>query len=231
MKTQQVTKRTPSVILDSSVSYVQLDRNRLLCVGTENKSSIVYLVELPSLQFSRLLPQSTPRSNTGLVKVKAHIYAFGGDNLRSCEKMEIETKHWTHCGNMTHPRNSFTPCLFRSLIYLASNQLIAVETFDPESETFAVLPVSIPPTKEKKASVTFIYNGELCYLDSYSQRMARWKIDTEREFRITNERIFNSKSPAKRFLISGSLALLVGSSHVYHFSLETYSLVKKIEFR
>jgi hypothetical protein len=44
---------------------------------------------------------------------------------------------------MQHPRHSFTPCTFKHLIYLAkvTNLSITMESFDPKTDIFLVLPV------------------------------------------------------------------------------------------
>lgn len=73
---------------------------------------------------------------------------------------------------MTHPRSHFTPCLYRSLLYLASatKDLRAVEVFNPETEAFGVLPVALPAQlRLENASVAFIVNEELCLLTEARQ--------------------------------------------------------------
>lgn len=226
VESHQFTRHTLSVDFGNGGSYAMLDRNRLLCLGAHPPSSAVYLLELPSFQLNPLPSLSTPRSGAGVANVNAYIYAFGGwDNhsrLRSCEKMDLSSKCWTHCGDMTHPRSSFTPCLHRSLLYLAAAStpdVWEIETFDPETETFAVLPVSLPPELTlKQASVAFIANEELCLL-TCGRQLARWKIDTESEFRLSwGESIWSNQQP----LIVGPVVLIACRGGVVHFSLKIY---------
>lgn len=59
-------------------------------------------------------------------------------------------------------------------------------TFNPESETFAVLPITLPPELTLYGgSVTFIYKDKLCVLTG-NRELLRWKVDKERKFRFTN---------------------------------------------
>ena len=161
---------------------------------------------------------------------------FGGTdgkvNLRSCEKMDLSDKRWTDIWSMTHARGSFTPCHFRSLLYLVScwregGRSPPVETFNPVTEAFTVLPITLPPQLTLSGrSVSFVANEELCVL-TYEKQMARWKVDTEREFRLsdTGEVMWSLQQP----VIVGSLLLIACEGGVKQFSLETYTYVKFIE--
>ena len=82
--------------------------------------------------------------------MNVNFFVFGGrngDNLSSCEKMQLSDQRWTQINSMNYPRSYFTPCQFRSLLYLASayDDHKKVETFNAETETFAEPPVSLPP--------------------------------------------------------------------------------------
>ena len=116
---------------------------------------------------------------------------------RICEKMQFIDQCWTQINSMNHPRSHFTPCHFRSLLYLASTYSSKVETFNAEAETFAVLPVSLP-VLSSIWSVAFIARGELCLLTEKNE-MARWKIETECEFHIsqTNKASSSTQQPQR----------------------------------
>jgi hypothetical protein len=101
-----------------------------------------------------------------------------------------------------------------------------VETFHPESETFTVLPISLPPQLTLGGgSVAFVFNNELCVLTENKQ-MLRWKVDTETEFRLseTGNVMWSNQQP----LIVGSLLLIAASGCVTQFSLETFSYIKRV---
>jgi len=228
IQSQNVSTGTLSVNLDGG-SFIEAGRNQLLCVGgTYPSSSAVHSLDLSSFQLSPLPFLSTPRVFAGLAKVNAHFYVLGGFNeineerLGSCEKMQLSDTRWTQISSMKHPRGYFTPCHFRSLLYLASAGVQAVETFNADTEVFAVLPVSLPPQLRARPSVAFIAHGELCLVTGNKQ-MARWKIETEREFRLydTKQGSCSTQQP----LLVGSLVLIASCREVQKFSLETYSFL------
>ena len=227
VQSQQLTKHTLSVNFGYGGSYIECDKDTLLCVGGFPASSKVYSLNLSSFQLTSLPSLSTPRSSPGLAKVNTQFYAFGGyadpTSLSSCEKMQLSDKRWTPISSMNHPRAYFTPCHFRALLYLVSPATTkAVETFNPEKQSFTVLPVSLPPDLRDRRSVAFIANEELCVLTNDKQ-MVRWKIDCEREFRLSNttQDSWSNQQP----LIVGSLVLIACKGAVQRFSLETYSFL------
>ena len=185
----------------------------------------MYQLNLLSFQLSPLPSLGTPRRDAGIAKVNNRIYVFGGadaakHNLRSCEKIDLSEKRWTSIGSMTHCRGSFTPCHFRSLLYLVACWVSSsVETFNPKRDTFAVLSVSLPRQLTfGGGSVSFVVDEELCVLTDEKQ-MLRWKIDAEREFRlsITEKVMWSNQQPR----ILGSQLLIACQGQVMQFSLGT----------
>jgi len=229
VKSQQVTRRTLPLNFGLGGSYVELDRNRLLCLGADSPSSAVYSLDLLSFQLSALPGLLAPVRYPGVAKMRSHIYLFGGNDgqvaLRTCAKMSLADQIWTGIRSMVHPRAGFTPCLFRSLLYLVSAAKAAektIETFNSESEIFTVLSISLPPLlKTGMASVAFIANGELCLLTD-AQQMARWIIDTKQEFRLSNTvRCWSGQQP----LVVGKQVLIAHCGEVRRIDLETYSFL------
>lgn len=229
IQSQQFSEHTLSVNFGVGGSCIQADRNTLLCVGANPASSAVYLLTLSTFQLSPLPSLFTPRDSAGLAKVNAHFYVLGGYNgggvLSSCEKMKLADKCWTRMSRMTHPRVAFTPCHYGSLLYIVSSNQEAnrtVETFNAETETFTLFPVSLPQELRFTMSVAFIAYGELCILTDEKQ-IALWNIDTEREFRLfnTDRWSWSCQQP----LIVGSFVLIAYKGEVQKFSLETYSFL------
>ena len=145
---------------------------------------------------------------------------FGKWSLSSCEKMQLSDQHWTQISNMLYPRASFTPCHFRSLLYLASASIHKkVETFNAATETFTVLPITLPSLLTPTTSVAFIANGELCLLTKCKQ-MARWKVETECDFRLS--RTSRSSWSTQQSARVGSLVFIAYFGTVQEFSLDTY---------
>ena len=100
-----------------------------------------------------------------------------------------------------------------------------METFNPLTLSFTVLPISLPPQlRVGGGSVAFVVDEELRVLTD-DRQMLRWKA-TEREFRISNtEEVMWSNQPP---LIVGSMVLIVSCGGVDQFSLDTYSFIKHI---
>jgi len=209
-------------------SCIEIDANTLLCVGASPDSSAVFALDLSSFQLQSWPSLVTPRRDVGLAKVKTQFYVFGGHygktTLSSCEKMVLADQYWSEMNSMHYPRAAFTPCHFNSLLYLVSANIYAqrtIETFNADTHTFALLPISLPDSLIINVdSVAFVADGELCLLTNCKQ-MARWKIQTEREFRVlgTNRNIWSRQQP----LIIGSFAFIAYKLKVLKFNLQTYS--------
>ena len=235
VESQQITRHSLSVNFDKGGSFVQLDCMNLLCVGANPASAAVYELNLTTFQQTALPEMTTPRNAPGIAKVASHIYVFGGVGsagyLTTCEKMDITDKQWVStANNMLYPRISFTPCHHRALLYLVCSRNEAnrtIETFHPETEVFALLPIQLPSEIQIGwASVAFVVNGELCLLTD-NQQMARWKVDSEHEFRVENTgtTCFSTQQP----LVMGSVVLIAYQGGVRQFSLETYSFTKYVK--
>ena len=221
---QHITSHVLSVDFGEGGSHVQVDRNTLMCIGAQSASSNAYSLDLRSFQLTPLPSLGTPRNFAGVAMANSYIYVFGGRGLSSCEKMQLPSKPWAPISSMKCTRYGFTPCSFRELFYLVSADPESkgiVETFYPNTETFAALPVS-HSLGSCNWSVAFIANGELCIL-TYGNKMARWLIDSERGFRIsdTTTSPWSNQQP----LIVGSEVLISWSGSVHKFSLQTYGFV------
>ena len=113
-----------------------------------------------------------------------------------------------------------------SLFYLAGTYAKdhrAVESFSPLTESFTVLPISLPAQLQLCwNSVSFIANGELCVLTNNKQ-MARWRVESESEFRLMDidRKCWSNQQP----VIVGTQALIALEGRVVKFSLETYSFL------
>lgn len=222
----QISRSTFSVDFGGGGSFIELDKNTLLCLGAVPASAAVYLLDLVSF---RLSPQSslcTPRCSPGVAKVTTCVYVFGSAgasdvNSRTCEKMEVADMRWQELSSrMACSRGGFTPCTFRFLLYLVSCCRY-VETFDPASELFSTLSIYLPPQLQlDSSSVAFIVNEELCLLTGKKQ-MARWKINSEREFRLSDIGIavWSNQQP----VVVGALVLIACAGGVVHFNMVNYS--------
>lgn len=219
----QSTQHTLSVDFGDGGSYIAINKTTVLCVGSARASTAVYGLDLYSAQLTSLPPLLTARTAVGIAKAATFVYIFGGcdsssNELDSCEKYRIADMQALSLGSMRYRRSRFTPCSFRGLIYLACAYPRTLESFSPETETFTVLPLSLPPSIKLGASVAFVANGELCILTAAKQ-MARCYLESESQFRVTNtERYFGSTQPP---LLVDSTVLIACKGKVLKLSLDT----------
>lgn len=219
LKTQQITQHTLSKSTGYA-GYIEVD-GTLMIVGEE-----VLTLDLHTFKISTLAPLLTPRYCPGVAKVHNDVLAFGGLNaLKVCEKWSLLHTRWTPLPDMHYARGGFTPCHFKLLIYLAATypDHRAVETFSPQTEIFTVLPVSLPPQLSLNcSSVAFVAFGELCIL-TYNKQIARWRIQSESEFRVSNtdRECYSNQQP----LMLRNEMLIASCGRVVKLSLETYSFL------
>lgn len=156
---------------------------------------------------------------------------FGGwdaskHGVRSCEKWTDSGRPSLMIGNMTYPRAYFAPAHYRGLIYLVSTKgkdLRSIETFNPDSEIFSVLAVSLPNELILGgASIAFVYNRELCVLTERKQ-LVRWNLNTN-ECRMyeTDRQCWSNQQP----LIVGKEVFIAWAGKLLQFSMESYSFVE-----
>jgi len=188
LTTQQITHRTlpDELNLGNEGSYIALDTHTLLCLGASPPSTAVYELHLCSLQLTPLPPLHTPRRAAGVAKTSHFVYVFGGLQVKSCEKYALRDKQWLPLRDMKYQRSSFTPCTFRSLIYLpCPRTTLIIESFSLETETFAELPVTLPAVMNMNRSVAFVSGGELCVL-THCGHLGWCKLDSDREFHLVS---------------------------------------------
>lgn len=208
-------------------SYIQVDSQTLFCLGAKPVSASVYSLDLPSMKFTVLDSLLTPRDAAGVAKANNTVYVFGGRSspvevIQSCEKYGLRDRMWWALGNMHEARFSFTPCIFKTLIYLPfSPHSLSIETFSPATETFTDLSLFFPPGLKENSSVSFVVNGELCILTSGKQ-MARWRIETDTIVRLfsTDRECWSSQPP----LIVGSL-IFIGNNYNLRERVEKFSII------
>ena len=203
--------------------YIQVDRITVLIVGKQ-----VMTLDLLTLQITPLASLSTPRNFVGVAQVDNTVFAFGGSGSDYspsvlCEKGSVLPTRWTPLPPMHYARSCFTPCFFKSLLYLVSTWAKEVESFSPHTETFTVLSVSLPAQIQLNSpSVAFVANGELV-LQTSRKQMARWKIGCEAHFRVSAlDRGCCSYHPP---LIVGTEVYIANEAKVGKWSLETERFV------
>ena len=229
VQTQQTLKNQLAVDFGAGGSYLEMGGNQLLCLGGDPATTATYLLDLVSYQLTKLPPLCEPRRACGVARVAQVVYAFGGFDDKKVLQTASEKSSsltWQSIGCMHHPRAWFTPCEYRSQLYLlatCSPNYTQVETFSPEIDAFKVLSIVLPPQLLfNRRSVAFVVNGELCFL-TVNKQMARWKIGKESEFRLEDiDRGCGSAQQPRRV---GDLVLIADVGEVLKFSLNTYSFL------
>jgi hypothetical protein len=209
----------------AGTSYIQVDRETLVCLGGLPSSTDVSELNLSDMELSPMPSLHTPRAYAGAAEVASVIYVFGGQNssyegLKSCEK--YEDCQWFPLNNMQEQRHGFTPCTFRGLIYLPCAFTSVIEAFSPETELFSLLSVSFPIQLSKWLSVSFVARGNLCVLTGGKQ-LWQWKIGSRRKYRLsaTEWSCWSSQPPR----VMDSQVLIVNNGKVERFSLESYTFI------
>ena len=225
--TNQITRQTLPINLGNSGSSIQLDSDAVFCLGGQPVCFQAYLLNLATNSCSNLPHLPTPRSYAGLAKAGDFVYVFGGTDqydhaLNTCEQFSVGENAWRSAGTMNICRAAFSPCYYSSFIYLVSawgSYSKEVETYQPASEMFRVLPVALPNTLASGCSVAFVSNGEICLLTDKGQ-MALWKVAEEMEFRVevTNKACCSTQTP----MVRDSWVLINAGGELCKFSLETY---------
>ena len=225
LNTQQSTQKDLPVNFGHECSYIAIDKHTLLCIGAFPDYKSVYQLEVPSLQLTFLPSLRSPREAAGVAKTSQFVYVFGGIPCKeSCEKYSLTEKTSLPLSSiMRYGRCYFTPCSLWALIYLPCPFTTPIiESFNPGTEVFTELPVSLPRHMKDLFSVAFIAQGELHVLTE-NKLMAVWKIESESSFRLSHvDRECASTQPP---LIAGSLVLIAYHGNVMKFSLESYSFV------
>lgn len=198
--------------------------NVVLCFGGSPASTAVYSLTIGSFELQPQRQLNAPRKAPGLAKANGFIYVFGGNDssnttLNSCEKWSMRNQ--SMISSMAHPRAFFVPCTLRRLIYLVSADAHkAIETFDLDTETCSLLPVTLPAQLEKgKYSVAFIAKGELVLLTSGKQ-VARWEMES---VIVTVGRTDRSCWSGQLPVVVGNQVLVACEGCVEKFNLETYA--------
>jgi hypothetical protein len=231
IETHKTTQHPISVDFGEGGSYIELCQEAAICVGGYPPTTAAYELDLGSFQLRRLAPLSTTLSAPGLAKSSQCVYVFGGwsgfANLNCCEKYCLVDRKWRTLGDMAYPRAYFTPCHHRFLIYLVSNSSEdhrAIESFNSQTEGFAVLSLSLPlHLKLGLGSVAFVADGELCLM-TYRKQLVRWNVESDGEIRLIEAERWCCSTQAPR--VRKSEVLIACCGQVVRLSLETYTFLQ-----
>ena len=230
LSTRNISQVSLSVTFTDGTSYIDIDHSTLLCLGGYPSCTDVYALHLHSAQLNTCPALTDSRCATGAVRWGNCVYAMGGIDragglMSSCEKWQTNAERWTEIAPMRYPRAYFTPCRHESLLYLLSTKSKdhrAIETFNPATETFSLLAVSLPPQlKLSAASVSFVCDGELCLL-THKKQLVRWQVNgTELRLSEVQKRCWATQLP----IVLGNEVLIAYMGRVMTLSLESYTFL------
>ena len=175
---------------------VTLATNRVFVCGgltfggnTHAAASFAYLIDgsevrsLPNLKQSRVAP--------GVAARQKKVYVFGGrigsSPLNACESMDVEDAQWRRLACMRSARCFFNPCWCRDVLYLCGGTTRHCESFNPLSETFTKLSLTL---EEESETTTVLHNDEIVILTK--QTIVRY---SSQEQKVVRDRRPKSSMP------------------------------------
>lgn len=225
----QVAERTIKAKIVAGSVYCPTDNLTVLVLAANPPSSSVYEVDIAMNETAIQPDMAKARAWPGVLLHGVWLYVFGGDTpgLKSCEKFNLATSRWSSLPNMKTPKSAFSPCEHRGEVYLPCVrwEQKALESFSLAKQQFQLLRPKLPFTMVD--SVAFHYAGELIVVARKVIQMARWKIGSEEEFRVSGyfkqENSALSKTP---LVVKGKLGFFINAENgnLSLFDLETCSL-------
>ena len=166
--------------LSASVSeiyrYCLVSKASLIAVGGMKAISI----SLNNADVTQLQPPKVEHAHPGVIAVAQEVYVFGG-NYPNCEKLSRDLV-WSNLPSMNKARHSFSPCLYRGEIYLASYESLDIEVFSLKTASFRVLPVRFPANSNN--STSFII-GDLLTIITCNKQLAELDLGAGTGFSVT----------------------------------------------
>ena len=212
-------------IVDGSC-YCQTESSKLLVFAANPPTASAFELDFLHNITTPLPAMTKSRAWAGLFAHGVWVYVFGGDapELKTCEKFNRATGHWSILPKMNKGRNAFTPCEHRGDLYLPCVRWEhkTLESFSLAREEFTVLQPQLPFTMVD--SVALIWAGELVIVAQGLKQMARWRLGSVESFRVSGYFEQNSVALAMSPPVTkGKLCFYVNSKNgdLNIFDLET----------
>lgn len=162
---------------NSGASYCMYSFDRLLCVGdSELSSTSAFSLCIHTAEVTSLANMKQARAWAGLISWRESIYVFGGNyDLARLEAEKYTPGHnqWTELGPMPTPKACFSPLLHQEQFYLiaTSTYSLPIDTFNPVTETYQSLPVTIEGAGY--GAVSFLKGQEIVVI-LYGGHLIKW---------------------------------------------------------
>jgi hypothetical protein len=114
---------------------------------------------------------------------------YAGEPFRTAECFSMQNGQWTELPNMTTARLSFNPCQHAGLVYLCGGGSTTVETFDPTTRRFVLLPDFVLPDMVKFGSATAVAEDVIVVYGMLGA--CKWSVTRRKEvFAAQHDRLF-----------------------------------------
>lgn len=118
-----------------------------------------------------------------------HGKIYAGEPFRTAEYFSMQNGQWTELPNMTTARLSFNPCQHAGLVYLCGGGSTTVETFDPTTRRFVLLPDFVLPDMVKFGSATAVAEDVIVVYGMLG--VCKWSVTRRKEvFAAQHDRLF-----------------------------------------
>lgn len=183
----QVGQSTISAKIENGSCYCHIESSKLLVLASNPPTTSVFELDLAHNTTVSLPAMAKSRNWPGLFVHGVWVYVFGGDppDLKSCEKFNRATGHWSVLPNMHKSRTAFTPCEHRGEVYLPCVRWEhkTLESFSLHTQEFTVLQPQLPFTMVD--SIALLWAGDLVIVARGLKQMARWRLGTVEGFRVS----------------------------------------------
>ena len=174
-----VTKQTVPISLsiprkDLSECYiVKLGRDKLFLVSHQ----YAVIANIATDQIRRVKSMPTPKIYSGCIHFERKIYAFCGRlcevPTRECCFFSLLSEDWSSLPKSIEPRQSLSPVLYKGAIILPNGCNSSVESFNPSTTEFCILPINTGLTE---SSTSFFHGDEIYILGL--RKCSVWNLST-----------------------------------------------------
>jgi len=128
-----------------------------------------------SNQLQTMRAMNTKRWSNQLVELGGHLYAIGGEMLKSVERYHPRTDRWTEMASTHHMHYYSGATSHNGKIYVHSGN--GFEVYSPESNTWRILTAA----HQSRGSCLLSVNGKLWLLGGEKNGKSLYEFDTDTE--------------------------------------------------
>lgn len=145
-----LTKDKDSINLNidcQSVCSLTTDGNLFITGGSNSKNCFIF--DINDKKIEQVQDMSTVRAHHAAVSLGDFVYVIGGLTAQgvtgTCERFDLMQKTWQSIGDLIHPREKHSACVYRGRIFVAGGvQINTLEVFNTVSNKFSTLRTILP---------------------------------------------------------------------------------------